>query len=516
LLLALAYPLILHGLGSYSIVNGDEAIYHSIARRMVESGNWLRVEFAGEERVYDALTHAPLHFWLKAIALRALGDGLFSMRIVSAALAVLSVLATYGLVEALAGPRAALIAGLVQLTTFQFVHLHSARTGEMEPALALAFTLAAWLFHRALARGGSFVAHHLCLVAIANLKLGLVGVPLLAEAAYFALQRDARPRAWAWLWQGLALAPVGLAWHAYQLASHWDSLPRVMRALHTQTWPEAGGALALLARRAAYYARQLVFGAHPYAPLYPLAIAAVLLGTRERRLRAGWELLGLYLAALLLFFLAIRVRHPWYLMPAIPFLSAFAGGAGARLLERAPPAWGSAGLGLGLALCAFLAVPILDVNPFAGRAVKVDRALAWRGPGGAATAAAVAALAGLLAVALHQLARRRGPAWAAAPLLATLLLVGGVRVAAPLRQLPQQSEIERVWLRVEAARASGRGPAYPIEIREPDRFKVYHYFGDDHQIRAARARQRRQGIRWLLVGPRDPRAAPGTARGIPQ
>lgn len=505
LLLALAYPLILHGLGSYSVVNGDEAIYHFIARRMVESGDWFRVEFAGSERVYDTLTHAPLHFWSKAIALIALGDDLFSMRIVSAALAVLSVLATYGLVLALAGRRAALLAGLVQLSTFQFVHLHSARTGEMEPALALAFTLAAGLFQRAQERGGTFVAHHLCLVAIANLKLGLVFVPLLAEAAYFALHRDARSRAGAWLWQGLAVAPVGLSWHVYQVWSHWDSLPEVMRTLLSQTSGEggAGGGQAHPFEHALYYARQLVFGAHPYALLYPVCIAAVLLGTRDRRLRAAWELLGLYVAAILLFFLAIQVRRPWYLIPAIPFLSAFVAGAGDRLLRRAPSAWGSAALGLGLALSAFLAVPILGLNPFAERALNLEPALAWRGPGGFATAIAIAALAGLLAVAIHRVSRRRGPGWAAAPLLAVLLLVGGARVAAPLLYLPYQSEAELLRLRIDAARASGLPLAYPIGVGERDPFKVYHYFGDDHLIRSAPPPQQRGEARWLLVGPRD-------------
>ena len=34
----LSIPIILYGLGSYSLVNGDEHIYHVIARTMVESG----------------------------------------------------------------------------------------------------------------------------------------------------------------------------------------------------------------------------------------------------------------------------------------------------------------------------------------------------------------------------------------------------------------------------------------------------------------------------------------------
>ncbi len=37
-LAALAIPVIVVGLGSYSVVNGDEALYHGIAEEMVASG----------------------------------------------------------------------------------------------------------------------------------------------------------------------------------------------------------------------------------------------------------------------------------------------------------------------------------------------------------------------------------------------------------------------------------------------------------------------------------------------
>ena len=36
ILAAIALPFMLSGLGSYSVVNGDEQIYHEIARNMVE------------------------------------------------------------------------------------------------------------------------------------------------------------------------------------------------------------------------------------------------------------------------------------------------------------------------------------------------------------------------------------------------------------------------------------------------------------------------------------------------
>ncbi len=175
LLVLLASPLLFYGLGSYGIVNGDEAIYHYFARHMVQSGDWFRLVFAGEDRFIDAFTHAPLYSWAKAVVILVFGDSLYTMRVLSACMGVLSILATYHLVAHIANVRAAFLAGLIQLTTLQFVYLHSARTGEMETSLTLAFTLSALFFLRAVKDGRSFIPHHLCLVALINLNLANCG-----------------------------------------------------------------------------------------------------------------------------------------------------------------------------------------------------------------------------------------------------------------------------------------------------------------------------------------------------
>lgn len=55
-------------------MNGDEGIYHYMARRMVETGDRFLLEFTGEHRVYDTLTHAPLFLWAKALSILAIGS----------------------------------------------------------------------------------------------------------------------------------------------------------------------------------------------------------------------------------------------------------------------------------------------------------------------------------------------------------------------------------------------------------------------------------------------------------
>ena len=47
ILLALCVPIFLFQLGSYGVVSGDEAFFHGVAESMVETGNWLSIDFRG-------------------------------------------------------------------------------------------------------------------------------------------------------------------------------------------------------------------------------------------------------------------------------------------------------------------------------------------------------------------------------------------------------------------------------------------------------------------------------------
>ena len=189
----LSVPVIFYGLGDYGLVNGDEGVYHSISRNMLESGNWWRLEFTGEHRVYDTFMNSPLQYWLRGNVIRVLGDNYWSMRISSAVFAWLSVLALFTLVWWMATPRAAFLAALAQLTTFQFIYQHGARTGELEPFVCFLLIAAALTFLRGIFEGRSFALHVLCIGLLANFKMPLVILPLLADLAFFAVASEHRP-----------------------------------------------------------------------------------------------------------------------------------------------------------------------------------------------------------------------------------------------------------------------------------------------------------------------------------
>jgi 4-amino-4-deoxy-L-arabinose transferase-like glycosyltransferase len=497
-LLALALPVLFYGLGSYSLVNGDEGIYHYMARRMLESGNWLRLEFTGQERIYDTFTHAPLFFWAKALVIAVLGDSGWSMRILSAGLGWLSLAATFRLVEFVTGqPRAALLAGLVQLTSFQFVYLHSARTGEMETALTLAFTLAALFFLQAVRGERSFVAHHLCLVALLNLKLAIVAIPVLAELAYFAWNRSSRPHLRAWIATAAWLMPLGLLWHGYQVVAHIDSIGAVAADLLSQSGAVGFAHDVGFTGRVRYYVHHLSFGTLPWTFLYPVALYTVLRHRDSSGECYAWRLLACNAAAVAGFYLAIAIHHPWYWMPAIPFLSAFTGAALYQWTRASPHRALRLALGCAAAGAAWVELPILEFNPFAERAAHVTPDLELRGIAGAGPWVVLPVLCVAAFLALEGVARW-SPAAVGATLLIGLLAAGSARVIAPLRFVDHRSSSDQLRERIDRDISAGRPVAFPLIVTEAGSLKARYYFGDDFAIRRLPRRRRAAGEFYRL------------------
>jgi 4-amino-4-deoxy-L-arabinose transferase-like glycosyltransferase len=508
LLVLCSIPVIFWDLGRYGPSNMDELFYHYVARNMLETGNWLRIDYTGEHRLYDTFLNAPLYYWAKAGIIAVIGDGWFSMRILSALCGLGSVLMTWHLVRRIAPPAAALLAGLIQLTTLQFVYLHSARTGEMETAITLLVTLCAHLFLRALIEGRGFWAHHLCVIALAHLKLPLGLVPLLAELAWFALDRDARARFREWLVAGLVLLPLALAWRVYQALAHWEGFVGVVHEMMGQA---SGGKGMLTSRNVGvlgnlrFYAATLMMGGYPWVLLYPLALLGVLVREREGVAALRWRLLGVFLATVIVFFTLLSKHWPWYVMPAYPFLCAFTGAWLWRVWREGPRPWECAGLAVALAVALFARVPGLDFDPISAPWPK-NPDLTWAAPFG------ISVLWGLplIAVGLAIAARNwrisspgRQPAAGVVAAVGTVcLLVASVRVMAPLRFAGYEAPAEAMRREIDEMRERGEPIPYPVvydkKRKEPGLMKLRYFFADDFWIRAIKDRRGERSTEVLL------------------
>lgn len=513
ILLALCVPIFLFQLGSYGVVSGDEAFFHGVAESMVETGNWLSIDFRGEHRPYDTFMNAPLQYWLRAGLIETFGSNYWTMRIASASFGVACVLMTYWMLLPIAGSWPALLAGLIQLTTFQFVYLHSARSGVVETALAFLFALTAHLFMAAIRGRRGFLAHHLCIAALLNLKLPIAIIPLIAELAYFAIDRDARRHVSKWLLAGIAIAPLALGWHLYQAFALDQPATAVLSRMASQGLG-GRGFLAARADNLLFYSGTLLYGTFPYALLYPWAIWTTLRPGNESAARsaaaADWRLFGLFAGSVFAFFVAVGKHSGWYLIPALPFLSAFLGARLAQSMKIGMGRGSRLGLASFVALLVWVNVGLGVVNPFNpfvanssanARFFSFGGVEAWLGL--PLTIAAFACVIGLLT---RWDSNARG---AATALLLFSIGYAALRVALPLANTSYASQTEIIWQGLTTARTFDFAVDYPVEVPQGSAIsaKTRFYFAKDFDIVPRDAHPPR-AVNGYLLYPKDQAPTP--------
>ncbi len=483
MLVVLAIPLIFVGLGSYSLVNGDEGIYHAIAVHMVNSGDWIHLYFTGEHAIYPTFMNAPLQYWTRAALIAFFGDSYWTMRIGSALFALAALLVTYRFAVVVAGQRIAFLAGLILLTTVQFVYLHGARTGELEPVVLFALTLTAHWFLRAVQTGRGFVAHFLAMLLLMAMKTPTVLIPLIAELACFIAVPVFRSHFKRWALIGLLMLPLGVVWHVARLVQLWEPFREVAVTMAGEA--SGSGWVGRPVSNALFYAKTIVFGAFPYSVIYPLAVVTLVRRSAWTEQPAGRPVVYAFLMASLGFYLLVAKHHPWYVMPAYPFLSILTATWLARLAQEQMGLTLLTALAFAGALLICVVVPIADFNPFAEQAFRISMAVAWRGFRDLSVPTTLCAATMCLAlglIGLRSMLPARFPTVVAAALAVTLISYAALRVAAPLRFLGYQSEMAKLHDQLEAALQSGQPIDYPVRIPDKGFIAARYYFADDFEI----------------------------------
>jgi len=126
-------------LGSEFVHDWDESLYGTSAWEAVRDGSWIGTTFRGELDYYNA--KPPLMVWLIALAFKAFGTNLISLRLASAVSAWLTVAVLQRWARRCFGPFVALITSLVLATTFGFVHVHSGRSAATDALFTLFMSL---------------------------------------------------------------------------------------------------------------------------------------------------------------------------------------------------------------------------------------------------------------------------------------------------------------------------------------------------------------------------------------
>lgn len=309
-----------------SLYNSDDYMYVDHAKYVVQTGEWMDLQFQG------AVIHQrpPLAVWLLSASWGMLGPSVFAARLPQLLMGLLSLLFTYLIGrEVCRDERLAWIGvGLMLATHVFYFHARGATTDVTLLAGITGFLYChlrfergwAWVVGFGVAAAWMFMTKSV----VAALPIGLAGLHWLIQGRW-RLLLDRRMFAAI----GIALALI-LPWHLVMTLRHGGAF--WAEYIGFNVLERAGGSL-FFASDPLYYGRQLLRceGVVPW--LYVLGIGAAgwrLVKTRD----PGDRLLLLWLLCLFVPFQLSSTRLYNYFIPAVPALSLLAARLVAPVLER--------------------------------------------------------------------------------------------------------------------------------------------------------------------------------------
>ncbi len=209
-LMAIAAPLFLWGIGDMPLRDPDEGLYASIAREMVDSGDWVTPRFNG----LRYLEKPPLYHWLTALTYQLFGFSDWGARLWAALGSIGTVLLTALLGRELYGGRTGAVAGLLCASSLG-VFLYGRFAG-VDLVFTMLLTWSFLCFLRWNQKGGTLLRLGFYLgVALMILTKGALGLLFPAVVIAGLCLKPPRPRFREFgLWWGLLLVlAVVLPWH---------------------------------------------------------------------------------------------------------------------------------------------------------------------------------------------------------------------------------------------------------------------------------------------------------------
>jgi 4-amino-4-deoxy-L-arabinose transferase-like glycosyltransferase len=187
-------------LGALPLLDTTEGRYAEIGREMAASGNWITPTLHGGEPFWGK---PPLHFWLTAASIRALGATERAARLPSFLAAVATLVVVWKVGRRAHGPEAARIAVLLLGSSGLFFLLAGAVVLDVTFTLATTGALGSFLLHRKDPERRApgllfFLFLGLGLLAKGPVAAVLVFLPVVAASLLSRGAAPARPLPWAW------------------------------------------------------------------------------------------------------------------------------------------------------------------------------------------------------------------------------------------------------------------------------------------------------------------------------
>lgn len=373
IVLAVALPLFLWGLGRPPLQDPDEGLFGSIAREMVEEGDWLTPRFDG----LRYLEKPPLYHWLTALTLAVAGASEWSVRLWSALGAVGTVLLTALLGREAFGPRTGLLGGLLGVTTLGLFRY--GRFVGVDLLFTTFVTLAVLAFLRwRRAPGWGPAAALYVAAALATMTKGVLGLvlPALVVGVSLLLPGERPPlRALGLAWGVPLVGVLVLPWHLLVAHANPGFLSYFVVETHVVRFLRGTQALEdEVPLSAAGFLLATAVWLLPWSLFLPSAVLDVARRWRALpgRERHAWVVMAVWSGSVLLLFSLSAFRLEHYALPAFPPLLLLA----AALWAQAP-----AGRALGLPVvagaagAAVLAATVFGLGPWV-TAERMDTVLA--------------------------------------------------------------------------------------------------------------------------------------------
>ena len=313
-------------LGYGSLASWDEAIYASVAKGILQSGDWLTLRLNGDLW----LEKPPLAIWATAFFYKMMGVSEFSARFFSALCAAGCVLATYWVGRHLLDRWAGLLGALVLLSSSDF--LIYSRFGMLDAPFLLFLLLTLGFFWLGQNRNRYLIYSGMTL-GLAFLTKGFAAFlvfPVIWAYCLFANKMEVLGRSSYWI--GVMLgAVIALPWHLTQLLMHHTSVTSDAFSWKFMMTPFQ--ALDAPSDLWYFYIRVLVNKFHPWILVAILTAPWLLFKAAKDReeetlFLATW-LFGIF-GLLTLFYL----KRSWYVMPVYPALSLSVGYALSRIFRE--------------------------------------------------------------------------------------------------------------------------------------------------------------------------------------
>ena len=358
------------GLGVAPFVDPPEGFHAEIARQMMLARDWATPRANGV--LY--LDKPPLLYWLVSASFTVAGVTQFAARLAPALAVVACAAVTARLGVLLGGPRLGLLAGLMAITNLgMFVY---GRAAKPETLFVLWVTLAWTGF--ALAYVGDRrrgLALFYAALGLAVLTKGLLSPlgPLLVVAAFFWLTRERPLGPWAPWWGVLLAGAIALPWYVVMEVRSpgvlWYMLVdnSVHRLTRQRVFPGEDVTLGTVE-----FLVVTLLAFLPWALALPWAIARALQRPWEDATARLWFLVGLWSAAVLVFFTLVPFKLPHGALPAFPLFALLVARAWDGAIEGEPgapsprallvPVLGLFALVAGGFVAAWMGVPPLSVG----------------------------------------------------------------------------------------------------------------------------------------------------------